>query len=434
MKQRIRHVELIVLLLVSGSLTACVRQQQYRHFNLNIPGRLPAIEDHTDKGYKLAFIEFKDDGDPHDPQQTAKAEELIRAERRGSNDQWASSSVVLIYIHGWKNNANRSLTKKKDVEKFQETLEQLAPLLSPLPNGRRTPLVGVYIGWHGRSLELPSALSWVSFWPRGLAAKHVGGNDLTKTLNKLIQAGKAGSHDSAIDPKVVIVGHSFGSRVLEQAEKRHSLQKGECKQLHEFGKPIKPPVDLVLFVNAATGSKITREIIEECEPKEGSDPNHVFPRHPEYEKELCEIEGPEAPSPICRPYPMFVAISSRSDYATKLLLPFAAFRLSAAHTGTLNTHRIIKLKPEQEIPEGNIFTFRSENHGGTHLYAVMPKDARRIDPFWIMTVDKKVIADHGDIWNPDFRNMLLHLMGEMQVVQMPAFKRPPSKAKAREIQ
>ena len=429
MKQRI-HLKLIVLLLVAGSLTACVRQRQYRYFDLSIPGRLPAIEDHIDKGYKLAFIEFKDNGDPHDRQQAIKAEELIRSERRVTTDQWASSSVVLIYIHGWKNNANQSLTKKKDVEKFKDTLEELAPQLPPLPNGRPTPLVGVYIGWHGKSLELPSALSWVSFWTRGLAAKHVGGDDLTKTLNKLVAAAKDRSGDRSINPKVVIVGHSFGSRVLEQAENRRSIQKGDCKQLHVIGDPIKQQVDLILFVNAATGSKITRDIIEECTPKEGTDPNHVFPRHPEYDERLCQIEGPGAPSPICRPYPLFVAISSRSDYATKVLLPFAAFRLSAAHTGTLNTHRIIKLDPEQEIPEGNLFTFRSEFHDGTHLYAVMPKDARRINPFWIMTVDNKVIADHGDIWNKDFRNMLLHLMGEMQVVQMPAFQRPPSRAKA----
>ncbi len=333
MRQKtIRLIGLLVLLAAGGGLTACVRQQQYRY--LNIPGRLPAIEDHKDKGYKLAFIEFKDDGGPHDPQQAIKAEELIRAERKGTGAQWAPSSVVLIYVHGWKNNANEAPAPKvKDVEKFKLALEGIASVLPPLPDGRRTPLVGVYIGWHGKSLELPTALNWVSFWPRGFAAKHVGGDNLTKTLNKLVGAAKAGAATAGINPKVVIVGHSFGSRVLEQAERRHSIQKGECKQLHELGRPIKPPVDLVLFVNAATGSSVTRDIIEECEPKEGTDPNHVFVRHPEYERELCAVEGPQARSPICRPYPLFVSISSRSDYATKFLLPFAAFRLSAAHTG-----------------------------------------------------------------------------------------------------
>jgi hypothetical protein len=429
-----RHAGLLVLLVVAASLPACVRQQQYRH--LNVPGKLPVIEENKEKTYKLAFIEFKDNGDPHDPQQAITAEELIRTERKGPDGQWSASSVVLIYVHGWKNNANRAVApKEKDVEKFKTTLDEIAPLLPSLPDGRRTPLVGVYIGWHGKSLELPTALNWVSFWPRGIAAKHVGGPDLTKTLNKLVEAGKAGAGMSGINPKVLIVGHSFGSRVLEQAEKRRSIQKGECKQLHEEGKPVKPPVDLVLFVNAATGSSVTREIIDECKPKEGSDPKHVFVRHPEHERERCVNEGPEAQSPICRPYPLFVAISSRSDYATKLLLPFAAFRLSAAHTGGLNTHRVIELKPEEEIPENNVFTFRSKFHNGNHTYAVMPKETGRIGPFWIMTVDKNVIADHGDIWNPDFRNMLLNLMGQMQVVPItaPTYQRLPPKAKAREI-
>jgi len=432
-----RHVGLVVLLVLSGSLTACVRQQQYRYVNIpgGLPTRLPAIEDHKDKGFKLAFIEFKDNGDPHDPQQAIESENLIRTEREGTNTKFLSSSVVLIYVHGWKNNANEAPPPQmKDVEKFKKTLEEVASLLEPLPDGRRTPLVGVYIGWHGKSLDLPAALSWVSFWPRGFAAKRVGGANLTRTLNKLVQAGNAGRGTPGINPKVVIVGHSFGSRVLEEAEKRDSIQKGECKQLNRDGRPIKPPVDLILFVNAATGSKVTREIIDQCKPKEGTDPNHVFVRHPEYEERLCKNnEGPRAESPICRPYPLFVGISSRSDYATKLLLPFAAFQLSAAHTRLLNTHKVVELKPDEDIPEDNIFTFSSQYHNGNHRYAVTSKDKQQIDPFWIMTVDKNVIASHGDIWNMDFRNMLLNLMGQMQVVRMNAYKRLPPKSKAREI-
>jgi hypothetical protein len=421
---------------MAGSLTACVRQKQYRY--VNVPGRLPAIEDHTDKGYKIAFIEFKDNGDPHDPQQTNEAVKLINAERRINDTQFVSSSVVLIYVHGWKNNADQAVPPKfKDVEKFEAGLAEVAALLPPLPDGRPTPLVGVFIGWHGKSLELPDTLNWVSFWPRGIAAGRVGGDALTKSLNRVVEAGKAGASQAGVNPKVLIVGHSFGSRVLEQAEKRHSIQKGECKQLHELGKPIRPPVDLILFVNAATGSKVTRDIIGECKPKDGSDLNHVFPRHPDYSKEQCaNDEGPQASSPLCRPYPLFVSISSRSDYATKILLPLAAFRLSAAHTDWLNTHRVVELKPDQEIPADNIFTFRSQHHDGDHRYAVMPREKGRVDPFWIMTVDKNVVSSHGDIWNPDFRNMLIRLMGQMQVVQMkaPASYRPPAGAKAREIQ
>lgn len=121
-----RYAALLVLMLLAVTLTACVRQQQYRHVNSPGPGKLPAIEDHKDKGYKLAFIEFKDNGDPHDPQQAIKAEELIRTERKGSSTQWEASSVVLIYVHGWKNNANEAPPSKyKDVEKFKQTLTKI---------------------------------------------------------------------------------------------------------------------------------------------------------------------------------------------------------------------------------------------------------------------------------------------------------------------
>ena len=437
-EQTKRLIGVLVLLTVAGSLTACVRQKQYRY--VNVTGmQLPAIEDHQDKGYKVAFVEFKDNGDPHDPQQTEAAVNLIETERGVKDKNYVASSVVIIYVHGWKNNADQvTPPKRKDVEKFKDALAQVAPLLPRLPDGRPTPLVGVFIGWHGKSLELPDAVNWVSFWTRGIAARRVGGDALTKSLNRLVQAGKAGSKDHKnVNAKVLVVGHSFGSRVLENAEKRKSIQKGACVQLHDDGRPTRPPVDLVLFVNAATGSKVTRDIIDECTPKKGSDPNHIFVRHPNYDDKLCEIdEGPRASSPLCRPYPMFVSISSRSDYATKILLPLAAFRLSAAHTDWLNTHKVVELKPEDEVPADHIFTFRSGHHNGEHLYAVVPKQRDHMDPFWIMTVDRNVISSHGDIWNTDFMSMLISLMGQMQVVQMvPAVsQRLPAGAKARQIQ
>src|SRR5690242_15179659 len=111
-----RLLGVLVLLTIAGSLTACVRQKQYRY--LNVPGRLPAIEDHADKGYKIAFIEFKDNGEPHDPQQANEAVKLINAERKVNDTQFVPSSVVLIYVHGWKNNADRAIPPKyKDAEK-----------------------------------------------------------------------------------------------------------------------------------------------------------------------------------------------------------------------------------------------------------------------------------------------------------------------------
>ena len=92
-----------------------------------------------DGHYKLAFIEFGDQGSALDNSQIKAALEVIhRAER----------PVLVVYIHGWQNNANSG-----DVCRFEHFLDTISSF--PEATGRNVNVIGVYIAWRGRDLTFP---------------------------------------------------------------------------------------------------------------------------------------------------------------------------------------------------------------------------------------------------------------------------------------
>jgi len=79
--------------------------------------------------------------------QTRRTIELIQQAKADTN----GAAIVLLYIHGWKNNANDAPPDEyKDVEKFKTALDAVAAQVSRRAEKRRLPpLVGIYIGWRG---------------------------------------------------------------------------------------------------------------------------------------------------------------------------------------------------------------------------------------------------------------------------------------------
>ena len=151
-------------------------------------------------------------------------------------------------MHGWKNNGEQAApgAKPKDVERFGTALSELGYRAREADRDNPVPVVGVYIGWRGKSLRGPSFFTFLWYWSRRNAANRVGeGRTLTDVLNHVIERTNAGSDRS----RVVLVGHSFGARVLEHAiEQGVRLYDEETVQRQ---RTVRPRVDLVLYVNSA---------------------------------------------------------------------------------------------------------------------------------------------------------------------------------------
>jgi hypothetical protein len=84
-----------------------------------------------DGHYKLAFIEFGDEGSALDNSQIKAALEVIHQAER---------PVLVVYIHGWQNNANSG-----DVCRFEHFLDTISRYQEVA--GRNVNVIGVYIAW-----------------------------------------------------------------------------------------------------------------------------------------------------------------------------------------------------------------------------------------------------------------------------------------------
>lgn len=443
------------VLLAALSASGCVMHQRYRYVQEQAPCFAPGADpvpgepgerrpfpsvDCRSALFKAAFVEFDQAGGLIDPMQADKAVALVAHEKARAA---GGKVITLVYVHGWKNNGNQAApgAKPKDVEKFFMALSELGYRAWQAQPSGPVPVVGIYVGWRGKSLMGPGAINWLSYWGRRNTANRIGGDDLTAVLNRVIDASVPDRDDLS---RVVLVGHSFGARVLERAvENGVTLYDPEALAAKEA--PVRPRVDLVLYVNAATDSRLGLRRVQALRERP------ITVRHPDYDPALCAGDS-AAVDPICRDYPLLVAITSRGDAATRRVQPFAnainfdggdppfpplppdqflddpptrrRIRGTApANLPFLQSHvleeAVCPLPPAQvECPAGSpscafAFQGRGECTACFTAHKRQPIDAVR--PFnetayWIMDVDARIIRDHGDIWNQSTLSMLGALM------------------------
>ncbi len=192
-----------------------------------------SIRGPQDGRYKMAFIEFGDQGSPLDNYQRKAALEMIHEAKR---------PLLFVYIHGWQNNATSA-----DVCRFEHFLDSVSR--SAAFTGRNIDVRGVYVAWRGRTITVPG-LEFFTFWDRKSAGESIAAaNSCLSTLQELAvvarEPGKA-YH------RTVLLGHSFGALVLGNTIS-HSILGSNS------------PWDMAVAFNSAASSVNTRQLMQELD-------------------------------------------------------------------------------------------------------------------------------------------------------------------------
>lgn len=235
-----------------------------------------------------SFVEFDGRGDFLDFLQYKEAYETVR---RLADKQ---RILLVIYCHGWKNNAQSG-----DVVKFNDFLVRLTK--SQMVRGQNLRVHGVYLAWRGnvhrpcvdeatlaleRQLEgifggkITSAAQqrravqpwwlWeqISYWGRKQAAEHqVSGVPMARTIFSCANVARDVRANPVLENKVVVIGHSFGALMLERCLGLASVgllstelvwqPKNKLKTEEQAPKAAvrtAMPFDAILFVNSAAPS------------------------------------------------------------------------------------------------------------------------------------------------------------------------------------
>lgn len=274
------------LLAVVTLLESCASYGPYHANTASEP--LNSVRGPADGRYKMAFIEFGDQGSPQDSSQRKAALEVIHKAQR---------PLLFVYIHGWQNNAVSG-----DVCRFEHFLDTVSSF--PEFTGRKIDVIGVYIAWRGRDLTFPG-LNLLTFWSRKSAGRGIAGaNSCLATIEELAVAarepGKEYHH-------TVLLGHSFGALVLGNTIS-HSILGANGE-----GGRSSCAWDMAVAFNSADNSITTRQLMSEFD--------YLYKYDPQKRAYVSRGNLGEETTAVSENRPSLVFLQSENDSATGQFFP-----------------------------------------------------------------------------------------------------------------
>jgi hypothetical protein len=267
-------------------LASCAAYGPYHGNTSSEP--LNSVRGPADGRYKLAFIEFGDQGSALDTSQRTAALKVVHE---------ADRPLLFIYIHGWQNNAN-----SRDVCRFEHFIDTVSR--NPEITGRKFNVIGVYIGWRGKDLTVPG-LDLLTFWSRkGVGGTIAAQNGCLATISELALAARAPDKKHHY---CVLLGHSFGGLVLQNTISHSILDAGSAGSRHTS------PWDMAVAFNPADNSIGSRQLMSELDYLYKYDPvRHAY---------VGRSPGAEQRSVVAENRPFLVILQSENDYATGRYFP-----------------------------------------------------------------------------------------------------------------
>jgi hypothetical protein len=382
--------------------------------------------------YKLGFVEFDDQGWFWDTNQVKAVEQMIRTEAGINQTNNAQGIVIVLFVHGWKNNAAYD---NDNVEMFRNILKQLGTAETIQTNHPTRKVVGIYAGWRGLSAML-EPFKELSFWERKNTAHKVGGygamTELLVDLETLQQAGNDSLAANAPRTELIIVGHSFGGAAVYSAISEIVTERFVDTVKH--GEPLKPLGDQVILLNPAFEASRLYSL-NQMAISIGQYPTNQRPA-----LSIFTSKGDWATHyafPIGRFFSTMFE-KNRDDQqkhanrdAVGWFTPFVTHDLvyntnAEALASGNSTFNLTTKKHELHAPDklqssiNNVHTQRAKWHpnnvtAATYYFddsILKPRwNYRPGDPFLIVSVDKKIMKDHDDITNP----VLINFLGEFML-------------------
>ncbi|ADQ85716.1 hypothetical protein [Methylovorus sp. MP688] len=189
----------------------------------------------ADSNYYLGVVEFDEYGNLFNRRQL---EDLMA--QLALKDAEEGPPLIVVFTHGWHHNAGK---QDGNLLSFaNDTLSEIATLEKKVYGSKARPVVGIYVGWRGESINV-EYLNNVTFWDRKNVAHAVGDGGLQELFVKLDEFRYAPSR--AGKSRLVIIGHSFGGAVTYSTLHHHFVEKLSSDQ------PLHPIGDMVVLINPA---------------------------------------------------------------------------------------------------------------------------------------------------------------------------------------
>lgn len=356
-------------------------------------------------GPKIGFIEFNDDGHLFDP----SLMQSVLSKIENIEERSERNLMLVVFIHGWHHNAS---DEDNNVKKFKEFLKQLQEeenLLSENKEslvGNSREVVGLYIGWQGKSnVDIP-VIEDFSYKSRKLTGLKTGELGVSKIFDEL---GKI--RNSNDKNRLILVGHSFGAGVLYsaiEAKLKTNLNTSSTNSEKIFGDMVillNPAIEAEKFTTVHQLLNKNEKNFNDCQPllmasftsKGDKALGDYFPKGMKlfFKEEIDKLENPELLTTVYGLYE-----------------PFSNYTLSTSNNTQTNKslNRTIfekGVKSWKEFRAGNISDYNLSNMTLTRRHAKQNPGT----PIFNVQVETELIEDHNSIWNPEFTYFIRGLIG-----------------------
>jgi hypothetical protein len=410
-------------------LTSCYPVKQYQG---NLVGLVPPTPQFN-RTIPLGFVEFDDNGQLFSRAQLQNTVAQIRRLRDGCPD-----STVILFIHGWKNNAGADSNNVAGFEQFLRDFYADATHVdrqgSP-KSGCIEPLMGIYIGWRGARTKVAANFS---YWNGSNAAVRAGGLDLEDALFQIMCTARP---TQAEKTNLILIGHSFGGRVLERVMTPYLETQilDELRNKTYSGGAMKFPLPtLTVLLNEAAPATDAKQFLD-------------FLKHHNVTYRAGD-----------RNVPLFLSITSDGDWANHIFLPIgqSAARLQMKTrvycTGNAETDRKSGCSGDPADPavitnQSTYFTHSTASIPAlyNHYFVKGSNDAPQCQnhdlevvkwravkddyvfcqtagawnqtPYWVSSMPISIVPDHSDIFRPELSQTLIsfirHHLAETPEIQ-----------------
>lgn len=330
----------------------------------------------------LAIVEFDDLGVAWDIAQLDDAVRLIEEAGRST----PTGVLVLPVVHGWQQDADID-RRDGNLRTFLDSIAGIAREQRTLGDRGAQRVIGVYLSWHGRTSGLPIVRE-ATFWSRRLAAERVAGPGMREALVRIMLAARHNPHS-----KCVVVGHSMGGLIV--------------------GRALAPVFETFLVSRTAGGAPLLADLVILANPALDALASWQFIDYLRRAKAQVELRTPDGER-FPAPGPFVVSVTSEADAATSMAYPFGR-RLSS-----------LLLRFRGKGADGRPGQRHLLTHTEGHVDYLVSHRARLVDgevriepvpdrfnttPFWIVRTSAEICADHSDLANPRFRELIAKLRG-----------------------